>query len=149
MGLISKLNNYSFTMSPQQSSKTVWAIGSLGISYDALPESLLETCLENVSKIKKSQMSGAIPAGQILVGLAKTGLPWTKMSTSMKGNTWEQLTRVCQTSNDRSIPNAVWSMATLGCPFSEFPKSVREAMMEGSVHISGTCSAWAFSNMIW
>jgi len=136
-------------MSPQQSAKTIWALGSLGVLYSALPDGLLETLLDNVSKIKKSQMSGAIPAGQTLMGLAKTGIPWSKMPASMKGNTWEQLTRVCQSSNDRSIPNALWAMGTLGSPYSEFPKTVREAMMEGSAYISTTCSSWAFSNMIW
>ena len=144
-----RLKVLASSMSPQQSSKAIWALGTLGASYQTFSLDTLSSHLENVARIKKSQMGSAVPASQTLTGIAKTGITWSKMSSSMKFNIWEQVKRVMQSNNERGTANAIWALGSLGTPYSDQPKPVREALFQGSSRISGTCSAWAFSNMLW
>lgn len=137
------------SMSPQQSSKVIWSLGTLGAEHHSFPCGMLSAHLENVNKIKKSQMGTAIPASQTLTGIAKTGIHWHKLSSSIKSIIWEQAERVVQSNNDRGTANAIWALGSIGSPYCEQPKPVREALFHGSSRVANTCSAWAFSNMLW
>ncbi len=145
----SRLEELVDEMSPQQSSKVIWSLGCLGATHDYLPKTLLSSYLDNVNKIKKSQMGSAVPASQSLTGMAKTGIHWSSLTLSMRHNIWEQVERVVQSNNDRGTANAVWALGSLGSPFSEQPRAVRDALFQGSTRVAGTCSSWAFCNMLW
>ena len=136
-------------MSPQQSSKSIWALGSLGVSYSVISIELLAKLLVNVGEIKRSKMGSAIPASQTLTGLAKLGIPWSQMSASMKGEVWEQLSRVCGSTNDKGAANALWAIGTLGASVDEQPEAVVEIMLASLERIIDKCSAWSLCNIVW
>ena len=136
-------------MSPQQSSKLLWALGTMGANSEIFPADLLEYHVLNVGKIKKSQIGFAVSASQTLTGVAKTGIIWEKVSATMRTSLLDQLVRVCQSSNDRGIANAIWSLGTLGAPMNTIPEPVKELMLSSSSNIMKECSSWAFCNIIW
>jgi len=136
-------------MSPQQSSKLIWALGTTGATHETYPDYLLEFHLVNVGKIKKSQIGFAVSASQTLTGLAKTGINWDKISPTMKAALWEQLFRVCQSTNERGVANAIWAMGTIGAPVSAQPEVVRDAMLSAASSVMTGCSAWALCNIVW
>lgn len=104
--------NKQFTS--QQASKVIWALGTLGAEHDSFPKGFLESFVENVSKIKRSQMGNAVSASQALMGAAKMGASWDRCSPSLRALLWEQMIRVSYSTNDRGISNAVWAMGTIG-----------------------------------
>jgi len=147
--LPSRLMEISSGFSPQQSSKVIWALGNMGVKHTDTPAAMLEYHLLNVGKIKRSKMGSAVPASQTLMGLAKMGFTWEALSVQMRNELWEQLTRVCQSTNDRGITNAVWAVGTIGAPASAIPADVQRAMLAGAIQASSDCSAWALCNIVW
>lgn len=140
----------SSEMSPQQSSKVLWALGTCGYKFENtgyLP--LIESLLTNVGSIKRSKMGSAVSASQTLIGLAKSGLPWERMSPVVREGIWEQVTRVCQSTNNRGIANAIWAMGTMGIPMTAIPEEVHTVMLSGISRAAEECSAWALCNIIW
>eukprot|EP01041_Mallomonas_annulata_P006381 gene6381-12902_t len=135
--------------SPQQSSKSLWALGSLGASWEVLPEGMLEKSVENVNKIKRSKTGSAVSASQTMTGLAKTGIQWDHMSTSMRIDVWETLERVCMSYNTRGIANSVWALGTMAVPYSQQPVSIRPVLMEGIMKVMSDSTAWALCNTVW
>ncbi len=136
-------------MSPQQSSKTIWALGTLGVNYNDISMELITKLLVNVGEIKRSKMGSAIPASQTLTGLAKLGIPWNQLSPSMKSEVWEQLSRVCGSTNDKGAANALWAIGTLGASFDEQPPAVVDTMLASLERIIDKCSAWSLCNIVW
>jgi hypothetical protein len=90
-----------------------------------------------------------VSASQTLTGLAKTGINWDKISPTMKAALWEQLFRVCQSTNERGVANAIWAMGTIGAPVSAQPEVVRDAMLSAASSVMTGCSAWALCNIVW
>ena len=136
-------------MSPQQSSKSVWALGTMGVHHRSLPLGFLDFHIENVNTIKRSQMGYAIPASQTLTGIAKTGIVWEEASVKMKASIWEQLMRVCQSTNNKGIANAVWAVGTIGAPEELQPLAVKESMFNGILRVADDCTSWALCNLLW
>lgn len=157
-----KLVKYHLEMSSQQSSKTLWALGTLGVSCDtimAVPSvtsgggnnynNVIELYLNNVSKIKRSKTGSAIPASQTLTGLAKLGLTWVKSSPAVKEGMWDQLGRVCGSTNDKGIANALWALGTVGAVAEEQPVTIKETMIVALSRVLGECSSWSLCSIIW
>ena len=137
-------------MSPQQSSKAVWALGTLGFEYHHDSQRvLLESFLASIGSIKRSKMGSAVPASLTLVGMAKLGLSWGDMSPQIKEGIWEQAVRVFQSTNDRGITNAIWALGTMDVPVSSLPEEVLGTMLTGVVRAADDCSAWALCNIVW
>ena len=145
--IMTSLCIYSTSFSPQQSSKTLWALGTLGASAEECPHGLLQNCLTNVNKIKKSQIGGGVSASQSLTGLAKLSISWNEVSAELKSSIWEQSIRVFQSTNDRGIANAVWALGTMGA--IDLPKHVKDAMYTGVLRAIQTSSSWSLSNVVW
>lgn len=148
-GLPVALDARSESMSPQQSSKVVWALGSLGASPTILSEYSLSALVSNVNSIKRSQMGSAVSGSQMLTGIAKLGIQWSGLSTEMRNSLWEELTRVCGSTNDRGIANAVWAMGTMGAKHRDSPPPVFDVLMRGCARAARTCSSWSLSNIVW
>lgn len=144
-----RLQKCVYEMSPQQSSKVIWALGNMGAPYDELSDGVLISLLENVRRIKKSQIGNAVPAIQSLIGIAKTGIHWKTLDVSMRNNIWEQVERVIRSNNDRGIANAFWALGSLGSLSSEHPKVVREALFQGFTRAAYYSSSWGLCNMVW
>ena len=138
-------------MSPQQSSKVIWALGTCGFKYnsDGGAALIISRLLSNVGGIKRSKMGGAVPASQTLVGLAKLGLTWDAMTAEVREELFEQVVRVCQSTNGRGITNAVWAMGTMGVPTSAVPEEVHSVLLTGITRATDDCSAWALCNIVW
>jgi hypothetical protein len=138
-------------MSPQQSSKVIWALGTCGFKYDSDGGAalIISRLLSNVGGIKRSKMGGAVPASQTLVGLAKLGLTWDAMTAEVREELFEQVVRVCQSTNGRGITNAVWAIGTMGVPSSAVPEEVHGILLTGITRSADDCSAWALCNIVW
>ena len=149
MRFVAKLQEFVREMSPQQSSKVIWALGNFGASYDEFSDGVLSSLLENVNRIKKSQMGSAVPASQALMGIAKTGIHWSSLDQSTRNIILEQAERIIQSNNARGIANALWALGSLGSLSTEHPKMLREALCDGCTKVACSCSSWGFCNMIW
>ena len=146
---ISRLESLSKDFSPQQSSKTIWAMGYLGLDKESLPLQTLVFHVVNVGRIKKSKMGGAVSASQMMTGLAKLGLNWNDMPKTMQTGLFDQLTRVCSSTNERGIVNSIWALGTIGVPMNEIPSPVKDAMMDGLYRVLNLCNPRSFCNVVW
>merc|ERR1711871_8772 len=144
-----RLQKCVWELSPQQSSKVIWALGNMGISYDELSDRVLVSLLENVKRMKKSQVGNAIPAIQSLIGIAKTGTRWKTLGMSMRNHILEQAERVIRSNNERGIANVFWVLGSLGSSSSEHPKIARESLFQGFIRAAYCSSSWGFCNMVW
>ena len=147
--LPSQLVKLRDSMSPQQSSKIVWALGSLEMPCSTLDTDTLRTLVHNVNKIKPSQMGSCVPSSQMLTGMAKLGIQWQGLEVDMQSCLWEQLVRVCGSTNERGIANVIWAMGTMGAHKAHGRRSVFEALTRGASRAARSCSAWSLSNIVW
>jgi hypothetical protein len=85
-----RLTSLQHEMSPQQSSKSLWALGTMGIDHRSLHSSFIDFHLDNVNSIKRSKMGNAMPASQTLTGIAKMSVDWDYCSPKTKTYIWEQ-----------------------------------------------------------
>jgi len=136
-------------MSPQQSSKVIWSLGTCGMRFQPSLSPLLDFLVAQVGTIKRSQMGGAVPASQTLVGLAKMGVAWDLLSAVAKEGVLEQVVRVCQSTNDRGITSAVWALGTMSVPAGSLTPEVRDIVFAGVTRAAETCNAWALCNIVW
>ena len=136
-------------MSPQQSSKVIWSLGTCGMRFQPSLSPLLDFLVAQVGTIKRSQMGGAVPASQTLVGLAKMGVAWDLLSAVTKEGVLEQVVRVCQSTNDRGITSAVWALGTMSVPAGSLTPDVRDVVFSGVTRAAETCNAWALCNIVW
>lgn len=86
---------------PQQASKIIWSLGSLGIKASRL--SILERLVQRVADIKRSLMGTASPSNMMLLGLAKMDLAWKDITPELRRLLLDQFTRVLQGSNGKVI----------------------------------------------
>ena len=149
--LPASLHNQLKDMSPQQSSKTVWALGTMGggVSQNTISIETLALYIDNVSKIKRSKMGYAIPASQVLTGVAKMGISWKRLSPDVKNNLWDSFDRVLSSANDKGAANALWAMGTLGVSSNEQPKIIQDTMWSALSRMMLECSPWSFCNIVW
>jgi hypothetical protein len=147
---IAQLMKYSQELSPQQSSKILWSLGTLGCSsINEFPTGLIEALIDNINMIKRSQVGHAVTAGQALTGLAKLGVSWSSLSKNVKAGLWEQLMRVSESPNDKALSNAIWALGSMGAPIATMPVTAQEKMMTSINRIVNECSSWTLCNIIW
>jgi hypothetical protein len=141
----------SSSMSPQQSTKVIWALGTLRAKYTDLPQELFDALINNVANIKRSKTgNSAISASQTLIGAAKLGVTFSSLSEPIRYIVLDQLLRVCQSSNDKGVTNSFWAMGTMSIPTNKaIPLHVRSVMMESATRASTSCTAWAICNIVW
>jgi hypothetical protein len=94
--IASKTQAIAGGLSPQQSSKVVWALGMLGAQRTLVSIAALERLVLRIGDIKKSQMGNAFTASSMFVGLAKMGVSWSDFSPEMQCELRDQLSRVLQ-----------------------------------------------------
>ena len=146
---VNRLDSLSKDFSPQQSSKTIWAMGYLGLSKESIPLQTLVFHVVNVGRIKKSKMGGAVSASQMMTGLAKLGLSWNEMPQSMQTGLFDQLSRICSSTNERGIVNSIWALGTIGVPIREIPGPVQDTMIDGISRVLNLCNPRSFCNVVW
>lgn len=146
---VNRLEGLSKDFSPQQSSKTIWAMGYLGLDKESLPLTTLVFHVVNVGRIKKSKMGGAVSASQMMTGLAKLGYSWNDMPKAMQTGLLDQLTRVCSSTNERGIVNSIWALGSIGVPMNEIPTPVKDTMIDGIYRVLNFCNPRSFCNVVW
>jgi hypothetical protein len=106
--------------------------------------------IENVAGLKKSKIGNAVASSQTLTGLAKLGVSWNHhLEPSVRDALWDQVLRVCQSGNEKTIANTVWALGSLGAPSKGIPAPVLRALVPALCQCMQTCSAWSLSNVVW
>ena len=159
-------------MSPQQSSKVLWALGTLGARLGSQSEHIgkdvLLFHLSSVASQKRSQTGRGVSSSQALIGVAKLGAPWSSFDKPIKIAILDLLSRVCTSGNSRGITNAFWAMGTMGVPamvdlnqkenskdpdsnrdLLTLPEATRVLMLESGMKAAETATAWAACNLVW
>lgn len=136
-------------VTPQQASKIIWSLGSMGISINKLVDPFLDIYLGSVNTLKKSKMGFAQTASQTLSGLAKLGVRWETLGSAHRYIVREQLLRVCQGSNDQGVANALWALGSIGMPMGQQPPEYVTVVMGSLLRATKSCSAWELTNIIW
>ena len=160
----------SQSLSAQQSSKVIWALGSIGYTMNTiqLPLQLsssssssssyllLEELVMKVNEIKKSQIGNAITASQALTGIAKLGLQWTSSSSSssqlsnqLKGSIFELVIRICQSNNDRFVANAIWALGSIGVTCDVIEPTMKNLLIDSASRVISESSSWELCNILW
>lgn len=137
------------TLTPQQASKIIWSLGSLGVSIRQLADPFLDIYLGSVNTLKKSKMGFALTSSQTLSGLAKLGVRWDKLGSAHRYIVRDQLLRVCQGSNDQGVANALWAVGSIGMPLDQQPLEYTSVVMASLLRAANSCSAWELTNIIW
>eukprot|EP01039_Chlorochromonas_danica_P004309 gene4309-4730_t len=132
---------------PQQASKIIWSLGSLGVKASRL--SILERLVQRVADIKRSLMGTASPSNMMLLGLAKMDLVWNEVTPELRRTLLDQFTRVLQGSNGKGISGSLWAVSSMGLTTSEMPPALYELVLRRSTDILPELSAWALTNVIW
>lgn len=156
----------SQSLSAQQSSKVIWALGSIGYTMNTIqlplqlsssPSSylLLEELVMKVNEIKKSQIGNAITASQALTGIAKLGLQWTlsssssQLSNQLKGSIFELVIRICQSNNDRFVANAIWALGSIGVTCDVIEPTMKNLLIASASRVISESSSWELCNILW
>lgn len=153
----------SQSLSAQQSSKVIWALGSIGYTMNTiqLPLQLsssssyllLEELVMKVNEIKKSQIGNAITASQALTGIAKLGLQWTssssQLSNQLKGSIFELVIRICQSNNDRFVANAIWALGSIGVTCDVIEPTMKNLLIDSASRVISESSSWELCNILW
>lgn len=147
--IVARLEDIGIDLSPQQSSKVIWALGTLGIGYREIPPGLLALLLLKVNSIKKSQTGFAVSASQTLTGVAKSGATWDVLDVASRRELGETFTRVCNSLNTKGIANGVWAMGSLDFPAAELSPQARESMAKGLLKVAADSNAWSLVNTVW
>lgn len=151
LSILDRLADVGADLSPQQSSKAIWALGTLGVGFRdiAAHTGLLTLLLLKVNSIKKSQTGFAVSASQTLTGLAKSGATWEALDVASRRELSEIFSRVCSSLNTKGIANGVWAMGTLSVPAAELSAQTRESMQKGLLKVAADSNAWALVNSVW
>lgn len=154
----------SQSLSAQQSSKVIWALGSIGytmntiqlplqLSSSSSSYLLLEELVMKVNEIKKSQIGNAITASQALTGIAKLGLQWTssssQLSNQLKGSIFELVIRICQSNNDRFVANAIWALGSIGVTCDVIEPTMKNLLIDSASRVISESSSWELCNILW
>jgi len=156
----------SQSLSAQQSSKVIWALGSIGYTMNTIQLSLqlssssssssyllLEELVMKVNEIKKSQIGNAITASQALTGIAKLGLQWTssssQLSNQLKGSIFELVIRICQSNNDRFVANAIWALGSIGVTCDVIEPTMKNLLIDSASRVISESSSWELCNILW
>ena len=105
-------------MSPQQSSKVLWALGTMGAKLGpGISKEALLVLVTNVASHKRSKTGSAISESQCLIGVAKLGTQWSQLDRPTRMALLEIFSRVCKAGgSSRGVSNSFWAMGTMGLP---------------------------------
>ena len=119
-GLSLRLTELGTKMSRQQSSKVVWALGTMGAKLGAgISKEALLVLTTNVASSKRSKTGSAIGESQTLIGVAKLGAQWSHLDRPTRLTLLEIFSRVCKAGgSSRGVSNSFWAMGTMGLPGS-------------------------------
>lgn len=157
------MQSQSQSLSAQQSSKVIWALGSIGYTMNTiqLPSQLslsspssylfIEELVMKVNEIKKSQIGNAITASQALTGISKLGLQWTssQLSNQLKGSIFELVIRICQSNNDRFVANAIWALGSIGVTCDVIEPTMKNLLIDSASRVISESSSWELCNILW
>lgn len=113
-----RLTELGSKMSPQQSSKVLWALGTMGAKLGSgISKETLLVLITNMASHKRSKTGSAIGESQCLIGVAKLGTQWSLLDRPTKLALLEVFSRVCKAGgSSRGVSNSFWAMGTMGLP---------------------------------
>ena len=147
--ILRKANQHAALVSPQQSSKMLWSLGTLGCKFNQLPLNLLKMYLKTT--VKATAPIHVISSIQSLTGLAKLGIHWKDLSPSMRDIVWRHVKAICLSSSAHSVTTCVWALGTLAASGSDQPSNnnIRDTMLETVAKTMHDCRPKQFCNLIW
>jgi hypothetical protein len=82
----------------------------------------------------------------MLMGVAKMGLRWELMSSTLRTTMWDQFLLTIQNSPEHIVGSAFWAAGTLGYPLRSQP--MQQVVLERGILTLKKCNSWGLCNVL-